>query len=382
LPPDAPAPAAPPPTGPVAPAPAATAPAPPKAAPPRPTVSGLSRKVVQTRPGRSSLPLPPAQPAAAPPPAVATTQPASGASPAGISATGVAPAAAPGADSAAAPKPAEPAPAAADKPPEPPPPKPETKVTEAEEARRLARISRAEKDLATKQQSFAQQQAQHAEDLKRVQLVSQAAELAKKNPLGFMQQAFGLTPQQILDSIIAEGARPAAAKAADDAARRQAEVDAKLADFEKTLQSSAEAEKARAHAESVAAYKTSAIAPVLADKAKYELTLRALGDKAVDEVFSYLETRYQITSAEVRSGKRRAPEVLTPAQAADRIEAHLRSQRDLLAGTSVAPGAAPQTTTRLEPPADPKSGSQTQNPAPPRGVFRPAKQPVVIRSKR
>jgi hypothetical protein len=256
------------------------------------------------------------------------------------------------------------------------------KLTDAEESRRMARINRAEAKLQADRRAFADERAKHAGALSKVQLIEQARELANKDPLRFMAEAFGVAPKAILDSIIAEGAKPEATKLEEKSGREAAELRAKIAELEKSVQTAAEAQKAEAARRDVAAYKSSAIVPVLADATKYELTRRALGDKAADEVFDLQQKRFLITQDEVRAGRRQQPEVLSPAQAADLIEQHLRSQRDLLTGASVAPAKLTQPTARKEPPPVSPSGSQTQNPAGTGGKFRVAPKPYNVKSVR
>ncbi len=256
------------------------------------------------------------------------------------------------------------------------------KLDAAEEAKRLARITRADQKLQAERRTFAEERARHEQSLARVQTIEKAAQLAKTNPLAFMQQAFGVAPQQILDSIITEGAKPEATRAQEKSASEAAELRAKLAEIEKTVQATAQAQNAERNARDVEAYKISAIVPILADATKYELTRRALGDKAADEVFALQRNRYNVTAAEVAAGRRRTPEVLSPAQAADMIERHFRSQRDLLTGASVDPAKPPQTTARTEPPAVQPSGSQTQNQAARTGGFRAPPKPYKVRSIR
>ena len=125
---------------------------------------------------------------------------------------------------------------------------------------------------------------------------------------------------------------------------------------------------------------TQTIAPVLADASKYELTNRVLGANAANEIFALQHKRFQVTQTEVQQGRRRAPEILTPAQAADQIEKHLRSQRDLYSGTSVAPAKAPQISARTEPPAATPSGSQTPNPATRKGGFRAFPKAMTVKA--
>ena len=340
---------------------------PPTPKPPTKRLDGVQRKAYQTRPAPHAV-----APAAAPPAPPTTKTEAETANPA---------------DGATPPAPItqdKPAEAAAEaKPAEEP--KPSEKLTEAEEARRLARIHKAEAKLAADRQAFAREREAQANLAQRVQIIEKAAAAAKQDPIGFLHRAFGIAPQAVLDAIIADGSKPEATKAAEKSASEAAELRAKLADIEKTVQDSEKARQQESHRQGVAAYKTSAIAPVLADKAKYELTLRALGEQAaVDEVYALQAKRFALTSQEVAAGKRQAPDVLTPAQAADQIEAYLRSQRDLLTGTSVAPGKSSQPTARTEPPAVQPSGSQTQKPAAPsgNGIFKPTAKPYTVRAAR
>jgi len=264
-------------------------------------------------------------------------------------------------------QPTTPAPdaAAAAKPPEPP------KLDEAEEAKRMARIRTAEgrlaQDRATfaqEKSAFAQERASHAQALEQLKTIQQAAQTARQDPIAFMRR-LGVEPSVILEALIADGAKPPAARQQEIDAARDREYRARLDEIQRQLQASQEAQAQRAQAEQVSQYKTATIAPVLADKAKYELTLRALGDKAVDEVFAVQQAFYQRSQRLIQEGKLSEPVVLSPAEAADKLEANYRSQRDLLSGTSAKPAPAPQPPTRPEPPAAPTSGSPAPNPATP-----------------
>jgi hypothetical protein len=278
-----------------------------------------------------------------------------------------------GADSAAGTASPTAAPAAEGTPTDTPAAEP-AKLDAAEEAKRLARINRADakvaqerQTLATERQQFAQERQQHAAALAELAEVRKLAPTIRQNPLEFLGR-FGVGPQQILDLIVADGAKPAATRSDEQTARLAVELNAKIAELQNSVQTSAEAQRQQALARDVEAYKTNAIVPVLADRAKYELTHRALGDKAADEVHALQSGRFQWSQQEVAAGRLRQPVVLTPAQAADEIEVYLRSQRDLLTGSNVAPGKAPQPTTRIEPPAAKPSGSQTPPTTTPRAA--------------
>lgn len=356
-------------------APAVAAPAAPAA---RRRIDGVQKKAYGTRPAQHS-----------PPPKVAASA-ATSASNEGPSAVG--PAAASGADAAAgSPAPDKPggvpsaAPAAegaaAD------PPAEAAKLTEAEESKRLARINRADQKVAAERQqlahdrqTFAAERQHHAAALAELDQVRQLVPTVRQNPLAFLQK-FGVGPQQILDAIVADGAKPAATKVQEQLTSDAAEWRAKVAELEKSVQTAAETQRQQALAREVEAYKTSAILPVLADTAKYELTHRVLGSKAADEVHALQQQRYLVTQSEVQQGRRQQPEVLSPAQAADLIEQHLRSQRDLLSGTTVEPAKAPQTTARTEPAPVKTSGSQTTKPAT-AGSWRHPPKPYQVKSVR
>jgi hypothetical protein len=357
-----------------APAPAAPQTAPPAkpATPQMPArrVEGVTKRSYQTRPANHAVP--PAQPAPEVSAAAAPSPPAAAPSRADSAAQ-------PGAD-----KP-EDAPAAATdgKPPEPSAKEPD-KLSDAEESRRLARIHKAESKLQEQRQAFAREQQHLADTSKKVQIIEQAARAAQQNPLAFLAQ-LGIAPQAVLDAIISDGSKPEATKLQEKAAQEAEQLRAKLAEVEKTVQDSVSAQQQERHRQSVAAYKSTAIAPVLADKAACELTLRYFGGNeqaAADEVFSLQSQAFALSSAEVKAGKRSEPVVLTPGEALSRIEAHLRSQRDLLNGTSATP-AKPQPTARTEPPADKPSGSQATKPAPSgNGIFKHPPKPYTVRSAR
>ena len=292
-----------------------------------------------------------------------------------VPAPGTVPAAAPVVDAGAPP--------AAAAPPEPSTPgEAAPKLDAAEEAKRLARINRADAKLQAERRAFADQQRQHQGTVQRIAQIEQAARHAQTNPLGFLQQAFGVSPQAVLDSIIKEGAKPEATRAQEKAATEAAELRAKIAQLEQSVQTASQAQAEAATRQQVEAYKAQTIAPVLADASKYELTNRVLGTNAANEIFALQHKRFQVTQAEVQAGRRRAPEILTPAQAADMIEKHLRSQRDLLSGTSVAPAQAPQPTARIEPPAAKPSGSQTPNQAARKGGFRAFPKSMTVKTIR
>lgn len=346
-----------PPAPPPAPAPqAAEAPAaaPAPAKPPAPAAPKVTvhrpgdgpRKVV-TRPhptySAPTLPAPAAPPVSPPPAASASDKPAEATPP------------------AAAPTPPKPADAAA--PPEPPKAEakpPEPKITEAEEARRIARIHRQEAKLSEERQRFAQERAAHAQDVQRVRILEQ---LRTKPPppadrLQLIETVFGWRAQDILDAVIAQGAQTPEQKAAATAAATAEAERQRLAQLEQTVQNGIAEQRRREEHAQLEAYKATAVAQTLADKTRHPNLHRALGDEAVNEVFALQEARYNESLPQIRQGLRASPEVLTPQQAADIIEAYFKQLHDKLAGTNVAPAPAPATP-KVEPPPASASGSQT-----------------------
>lgn len=357
---------------------AAAAPAP--AGDPRPTGAtpkpapivkrlGQERRSYTTRPANHTPP-PKVAPAPVAPPDVAAAQPAPEASVAALTS----PAAPSSADSAAAPKELLP-------PPEAPKPGEETKLTDAEEARRIARINRASQKLSEQQRAFAEEKRVHQDALRRVGILDQVSKqgVAPGAKLQLLQQVFGWTPQQILDDIVAEGAKPEATRVQEETARVARSQAEQIARLEKQVQDAVKLQQDQKIADDIRSYKQATILPAL-DTAKHELTLREFGSPqaAADAIFELQEKRFRFTQREVAEGKRAAPELLTPSQAADLYETHFRSLREKWGGAS-APPAPGSTANRTEPaPASP-SGSPAQKPAL-NGTYKAPKPSFSVRS--
>src|ERR1700690_665480 len=263
-------------------------------------------------------------------------------------------------------------------PPAPPPAEPAAEpeeLTAAEESKRLARINRADQKLQAERRAFAQECQQHTQGLQRAQALEQhfqgGAREAQADPLAFLQRTFGISPQSVLDRVIAEGAKPEATRAQETAARQAAELQAKIQGLESEMQRAAKENAQQRAAQQTEEYKRSTIAPVVADTAKYPLLhayCRGTGIDPVNEVFSGIEVRWRATN-----GK----EILTPETVADTFEKHLRSQRDLLTGANGAP-AKLTSPPRIDP-AKATNGSQTQNRA--GGVYASPQKSFKIRAK-
>ena len=248
-------------------------------------------------------------------------------------------------------KPPEPA-KVGDKPPEPAEKPPEAAtLTAAEEARRLARINRAAQKLQEERAAFQQSTAQHQQSLARAKALEDhfagAHREANADPLGFLARTFGINAQAVLDRVIAEGVKPEATRMQESAAAEAAALKAKIDGLEAEIRRGQQESQAQRDAREAHEYKAAAIAPTLADP-KYSLTTRVLGARAADEVFSLQLAQFKLTG-----------EALTPAAAADRIEAHFRSQRDLLAGGNVNASES-AAAARTEPPKSPGPPTPTR----------------------
>ncbi len=365
------------------PAPISAAPAPPAPAPSTNTPAnamppthvqrrtlGVPQRMIQRAPSRANAPVPTV--AASPLP----TSAASATVPAPTTAAGLRPP-----EPTAAVGITEPAPSAATEVPDAAAAEPEPeKITASEESRRIARINRAAQKLEGDRRAFAAERAAAAQATARIAVLEghfrSAGAAAKADPLGFLQSTFGVAPQAVLDRIIAEGAKPEATRAQEAGAQQAAALQKKFDELQAEMQRSARENAQQKAARETDEYKRYAIAPTLAQADKYPLTMRALGANAVNEVFALQEARYKVTQAEVAAGRRDKPVLLTPSQAADMIEHHYRSQRDLLTGANVAPGK-PAASTRIDP-AKAKAGSQTQS----TGGYEPPQRSFTIRSKR
>jgi hypothetical protein len=300
----------------------------------------------------------------------------------------------------AAPKPGEqPAAAAA---PEAEP-KPET-VTATEESKRIARIHRAEaahqekvaadrRAIAEERAAFDRDRATSAERLKRAELIDQIRDKPPASRLKFLQEVFGWQPQQIIDELVAHSQKKPEELQREQTQSEIAAANARLAQLEKERQAETSAREQERAAAQIAQYKTEHIAPVLADRAKYELTHRALGDKAVDEVFSLQRARHDLIAAGKAgraipgsglSAEQAAAEPFwSAAECAEVIEAHFKKQRDTLSGTSAPSAKPPEPTKTDEPPRASASGSQAQKPPNGAGTnFRSFPKPFVRKAVR
>lgn len=262
------------------------------------------------------------------------------------------------------------------------PDKPVETLSEAEFSKRMARLNRQAEKVAQERQAFAREREQAQVVAQRLQIIERAAAAAKQNPIAFLQQ-LGVGSQAVLDAIIADGAKPEATKLEEARAKEAEAFNRRVAELEKQMKDAQEAQARDKWTADAAAYVTATVAPLFADTAKYELTLRALGspEAAANEVFDLQRKRYALTLAEVREGKRQHPEALTPEQAADRIEALLRSQLNKLTGTSAKPAETPKTTNRVEPANANPNGSPTHKTATPVGRYSTPRKPYSTRDK-
>lgn len=258
--------------------------------------------------------------------------------------------------------------------------KPAEALSDAEFAKRMARLTRASEKIAQERQAFAQERENFKTIAQRQQIIEQAVHTARSNPLGLLSQ-LGVQPQAVLDAIIADGAKPEATKLEEARAREAEAFSKRVADLEKQVKDAHEAQAKQKWEADAADYQRNAVLPVLKDAAKYELTLRALGtpEAAAAEIFALQKKRYQVTLAEVREGKRDRPEVLSPEQAALRIENLLRSQLSKLSGTSAKPEEKPANATRPEPANDKTNGSPTHKTAAPPGRYSTPRKPYTTR---
>lgn len=258
--------------------------------------------------------------------------------------------------------------------------KPAEALSDAEFAKRMARLTRASEKIAQERQAFAQERETYKTIAQRQQIIEQAVQTAKNNPLGLLAQ-LGVQPQAVLDAIIADGAKPEATKLEEARAREAEAFSKRVADLEKQVKDAHEAQAKQKWEADAADYQRNAVLPVLKDSAKYELTLRALGspEAAAAEIFALQQKRYQVTLAEVREGKRERPEVLSPEQAASKIENLLRSQLSKLSGTSAKPEEKPANATRPEPATDKTNGSPTHKTAATPGRYSTPRKPYTTR---
>lgn len=188
-----------------------------------------------------------------------------------------------------------------------------------------------------------------------------------------MRDVFGVQPQVLIDELIAHQQRPPAERQGEDFRRELAARDARLAAMEKEMQDSAQREEQSRASEQLRQYKEQHISPVLADRAKFELTHRALGEKAADEVYSLQKARYDAVQAgkagktvgNMTAAQAAALPLLSPAQAAEMIEAELRRRRDVLTGASAPPGKPPEPAKTDGPPRAEASGPPAQKPPAP-----------------
>lgn len=244
-------------------------------------------------------------------------------------------------------------PAAEEKPPEP------EIITAAEEAKRLARIKREGERLEARRREFSGQMAiaktvaeifgpQATPESVRQYVVqshkvlTDAAQLAKRDPVGFLRDNFGIQPQETADALLRHHQADPAQYARD---QERAAVERQNAEARALIEETKRARDqlmALQTEQQVAAYKRDTIAPILQGP-DYVLTTHEFGAQAADKVYELIAKRYQYSNGS---------ELLTPKQAADRIEASLRAEitkaeerRKLLNGPSAKPAAAQAQTT-------------------------------------
>lgn len=300
---------------------------------------GQPQRVIARQPSKVNAPIAPAPKVEPAKPADATVAPAAVAGPADTPRASDTPA-------AAAPEPDKAA---------------EQQITAAEGAKRLARINRADQKLQADRRAFAQVQQQHAQSLQRAQQLEAhfrgAHQEVQADPLAFLQRTFGISPQAVLDRVIAEGAKPETTRAQEAQARELAEFRARQQEMDEWRKRQEQQSQQQLSAQQIAMHKATQIVPVLESAPdKYKLTLQEHGGQgAVDQIFALQVARLNL----IQQGKMPANSGLTPQAAADMIEAHYQSLRDRLNGTNVAPAklSAPP---RSEP-AKPSNGSQTAN---------------------
>lgn len=226
-------------------------------------------------------------------------------------------------------------------------------VDKAEFAKRMAKIARAEERLAAEKRKFSEERAKHTQALERVAQMDKARELVHKDAVGFLHRMFGVTPQQIVDQLVATSTgKPAPG----GQAAQPNPNDDRIAALEKQLQDSLKETKERQAKTEERNYIASAVVPLVTDKTKYPFLNEEFGGQAADHVYRTMRANWD------RGNKQGAD----PKVVADFIEKHFREKAaraaQLLGGGAsteqastpkkvAAPQAAPKPAAAQQPPA-------------------------------
>lgn len=188
------------------------------------------------------------------------------------------------------------------------------KVDRAEEAKRLARIARAEAKLSEAKRAFATEQSKHAEALSRVAQMDKAKDLVQKDPIGFLHRMWGITPQQIVDHLVATttgkpvaGAGPAQTSATDE----------RIAALETQLKEAATKSKEQDLERQTREWIRDAVVPIVSDATKYPFLNYEFGGEAAHHVYLTIKANWE------RDTSKPPP---SPQVVADFIEKHFRDK--------------------------------------------------------
>lgn len=228
------------------------------------------------------------------------------------------------------------------------------KVDRAEEAKRLARIARAETKLSEAKRTFAAEQSRHAEALSRVAQMDKAKDLVHKDAVGFLNRMWGVTPQQIVDQLVAASTGKPAVGAAPTA---PSATDERIAALETQLQEAEKKSKSQDLERQTREWIKDAVVPVVTDATKYPFLNNEFGGDAAHHVYLTIKANWE------RDTSKPPP---SPQATADFIEKHFRDKAakaaKLLGGGAAtqqtanpskvaAPQAAPKPAAAQTPPA-------------------------------
>lgn len=177
------------------------------------------------------------------------------------------------------------------------------RVDESELSKRLGRIVRAEQKLTEERQRFATEKQQHAEALRRVQMMDQAQEHAKRDPLGFMARVHGISTQTIVDHLIAQAKGVQPGQPSQPGAP-MSPAESRLEAIERQLRESEQATKRQQEQARVNDYIAETIRPMVSDKSAFPYLNHEFGGGADKMVYDTMLANYK------RTGKSTDPRVV------------------------------------------------------------------------
>lgn len=233
--------------------------------------------------------------------------------------------------------------------------------------RLLARAARDRARLDAERAKVVETARSQAALLDRAKLIEQGSDAARKNPLAFLQRAFGVEPQAVLDALIGHQARTPAERAQADAAAHAQTLQQRIAELESATRKAAAEHAEREQAARIEAHLSTEIRPVIEAQGAYPYARHyaaATGEDLVRAVYTQQLAQWKAT------GK-----VPTPKEILDRVEARLSAHARTL------PGAAPSAPTSSTSAPATTASAPARAPATARGIFRPgARKAYVVRT--